>query len=203
MENFFEYVKERLYFGTLPDSQKLPLTYLIQEGMKRKRRVEDIAYVLATAHHETGRFRWDEEIGQGAEHDYGEPIWLIRGKSVAYYGRGPIMLTWLHNYATMSILTGRNLVSNPDLVKEWPLAGEIIWEGMIGGLFRPGHSLTTYINNGGKDYFSARNIVNGGLDRAGEIEKFAIYFEEGLRLVEDFSSTCPCCGQEISPSPLD
>lgn len=46
------------------------------------------------------------EIGEGRGRDYGQPCLLIRGQTAVYFGRGFVQLTWLANYARMSVRLG-------------------------------------------------------------------------------------------------
>lgn len=193
---FYIHVKDTLYKGSLPSWQQEPLDKLLDVGLARGRLVEDIAYVMATAHHETARFKYTEEIGKGAGHDYGEPMWLIRNQRVAYYGRGYVQLTWLQNYARMSVLLsaelGReiDLVSKPELATTPEVASQVIWEGMIRGTFT-GKNLRDYITNDKVDYVNARRIVNG-TDNAELIAGYAEEFETGLRLIDGAQAgDCP------------
>lgn len=193
---FYDHIAAKLFKGSLPDWQQEPVDRIVDEGLRRKRRVEDIAYVLATAFHETARFKYMEEIGRGAGHDYGEPIWLARGARVAFFGRGFVQLTWLTNYSKMSVaLTldhGReiDLVSRPELATQPNYAALIIYAGMIRGMFT-GKNLADYINDDGVDYVNARRIVNG-TDKAELIAGYAREFEAGLRLIdEEPASLCP------------
>ena len=86
-EVFYERLKSTLYFGSLPQWQRDPIEALLNEGGRRERSLQDCAYVLATAHHESGRFKHREEIGRGEGHAYGEPVYLYRNRKVAFYGR--------------------------------------------------------------------------------------------------------------------
>ncbi len=178
---FYEKVAAELYRGSLPSWQKEPLDRLIDEGLARERTMEETAYVLATAHHETARFKYMEEIGEGAGRDYGEPLLIIRGKWVKYHGRGFVQLTWLRNYALMSWYLGIDLVNEPDKAKDPAIAAKIIWEGMIRGHFT-GTNLADYINGEAVDYVSARRIVNG-TDKADLIAGYAKTFESALGLI--------------------
>lgn len=171
---FHSRITNELYFGTLPDWQKRPIDLLIAEGRVRGRSDRDIAYVLATAHHETSRFRRMEEYGRGRGKAYGNIVWLFDGKGVTYHGRGYVQITWLENYARMSMIVGRNLVSNPDLAAEHDIAAKIIWEGMIRGTFT-GRSLADFT-----DFRLARQIVNG-MDRAELIAGYAESFLDALK----------------------
>lgn len=183
-EAFYEAVLP-LYKGTLPDWQSLPLKTLIEEGFRRDQSFERIAYVLATAHHETARFKYMEEIGRGEGRDYGESCLVIRGQREVYYGRGFVQLTWLANYARMSNLLSVefnqsiDLVNSPHLARTPAYASPIIWEGMIRGTFT-GKNLADYINDDGADYRNARRIVNG-TDKAKLIAGYARKFEVALR----------------------
>lgn len=186
---FHAAVTESLFRGSLPDWQREPLDRLIDEGLTRERSLEDTAYVLATAYHETGRFKHMEEIGKGQGRDYGEPLTLIRGETRRYHGRGFVQLTWLQNYARMSAFLGIDLVSDPDLAKRPDIAAKIIWEGMIRGDFT-GKNLADYITSESVDYVGARRIVNG-TDRAEMIADYAREFEAALAKIDATAARCP------------
>jgi hypothetical protein len=190
---FYDRVAETLFKGSLPDWQKRPLDLLIDEGLKRNRLLTETAYVLATAYHETARFKYMEEIGRGEGRDYGEPILLIRGKTVTYHGRGFVQLTWLVNYLRMERKLGLKIVDNPDAVMDPEIANQIIWEGMIAGDFT-GKNLADYISDTNTDYVEARRIVNG-TDKAEMIAGYAREFETSLRLIDDPKP-------EVTPCPL-
>lgn len=187
---FYQKVAADLYKGSLPSWQKEPIDRLIDEGLARSRTQEETAYVLATAHHETDRFRAMEEYGEGAGRDYGEPVMLTRGKFAKYHGRGFVQLTWLRNYAVMSGYIGVDLVNEPDRAKEPAIAAKVIWEGMIRGYFT-GKGLADYINADGVDYVNARRIVNG-TDKADLIAGYAETFEAALGLIDSSAAPVGC-----------
>lgn len=192
---FYDHVTAELFRGSLPDWQREPLDRLIDEGLARERSLAECAYVLATAYHETGRFKYMEEIGKGEGYKYGEPIWLSSGQSITYHGRGFVQLTWLFNYADMSRRLGIDLVNHPDKVKEPAIASKIIWEGMITGSFT-GKNLADYITESRTDYVGARRIVNG-TDRDDQIAGYAREFEAALRSLDPSAKpeTCGECGK--------
>lgn len=208
MTNFHNTVAKSLFKGSLPAWQREPLDKLLGEGLRRGRTLEETAYVLATAYHETARFKYTEEIGEGEGRDYGEPIWLIRGVRVSYFGRGHTQLTWLRNYAKMSVFLslelGReiDLVNKPDLASEPDMAALIIWEGMIRGMFT-GENLADYfdVNTGQADYIGARQIVNGN-DKDELIAGYAREFEAALRLLDDEQMEVSGCGLSRSECPM-
>lgn len=176
---FYQRVTASLFKGSLPDWQREPLDRIAAVGEGRNKGLRKTAYVLATAYHETGRFRWMEEIGGGAAREYGETVPVSRGKRAGYWGRGFVQLTWLANYAAMSQRLRMDLVSDPDVVKRPEVAAEIIWEGMLGGVF--GHRLSDHIARGRCDFVGARRCVNG-TDQAELIAGYAEEFLEALRL---------------------
>lgn len=186
MTPFHKQIARELYFGSLPRWQREPIDRLVAEGRRRGQSNARIAYVLATAHHETARFKYDHEIGKGRGRDYGALLLLIRGQHRAYYGRGHVQLTWLANYAKMSIALslehGReiDLVNHPDLATVPEFASLIIWEGMFRGSFT-GKNLADFIGPDGRDFRRARQTVNG-MDKAELIAGYAEAFIDALNL---------------------
>jgi putative chitinase len=130
-----------------------------------------LAYILATAKREC---RFDLSIregGRGAGKTYGkrDPV-----TGHAYYGRGPVQLTWKANYDKMGKALGLDLVNNPDLVLKPEVGVQTMMIGMERGMFT-GKKLDDYIHwaedfeDDRQDAYNARRIVNG-LDAAREIE---------------------------------
>lgn len=177
---FADSVIASLYFGTLPAFQSRPLGALIAEGRQRNRSRDEIAYALATAHHETARFRTMEEWGQGEGRPYGEPIWLTSRQRVTYHGRGFVQLTWLRNYALMSRRLGIDLVTQPDRAMEPAIAAQILWEGMIDGVFTGRGFADCRDPDGALNFREARRIVNG-TDQAATIAGYAVKFLRALQ----------------------
>ncbi|MBO9451435.1 hypothetical protein J7426_14270 [Tropicibacter sp. R16_0] len=186
---FYDHVTAKLFHGSLPDWQRQPLDQILDEAVRRARRLQETAYVLATGYHETGRFKHDEEIGQGQGRPYGIEVHLYSHKKVAYFGRSWPQHTWLGNYAKMSIAASLefqrpiDFVNNPDLIKDDPaLEGWAMWEGFVTGMWT-GKNLADYFSEDHADYVEARRIVNG-TDKAELIAGYAREFEAGLRLID-------------------
>lgn len=186
--NFIELEKiltDEMFYGSMPHWQAEPVERIVREGLRRRRSVHDCAYVLATGYHETARWKYTHEIGEGRGRDYGEPLLIIRGQTVAYYGRSDVQLTWLRNYAKMSLaLTlefGRpiDLVNNPEQATTPEISSYIIWQGMIAGMFT-GKNLADYVRGDTIDYVSARKIVNG-TDKDELVAGYALKFERALQ----------------------
>jgi len=127
-----------------------------------------IAYILATAYHESG-LTPIEEHGKGEGLPYGKMLDIGQGpnKRVAYtspnklyYGRGFVQITWKSNYADFAKLLKVDLVNRPELALQTDIAAEIIVIGMQRGMFT-GHRLIDSFNKTENDPIEARHIVNG------------------------------------------
>jgi hypothetical protein len=157
-----------------------------------------LAYMLATA---WGECQWRpvREIGRGKGKDYGKPV---NGKRV-YYGRGLVQLTWLENYEKLGRALNIPLAENPDLALVPVIAVDILFVGMLDGMFakdkkgKP-HSLARYFGEGVDDPIGARRIING-TDKA---EAFARWH----RLILEVLEAARMPADEIKPSadvPID
>ena len=164
---FFEHVRTYLFQGKLKQSQVDGLTHIL-DGWDGKYAARDdrwLAYMLATAHHETDRAMQPvEEYGKGKNHKYGEPDPV---SGLVYYGRGFVQLTWKYNYEAMGKKLGVDLVDHPELALDLDVASQVMFRGMIDGTFT-GRKLATYFNADTQDWVNARRIING-LDKANAI----------------------------------
>lgn len=179
-----QYLIDHLFYGSLPTWQEDPLVLLIEKCLEvGVDDIKQIAYVLATAYHESNRFKAKEEYGQGRGRPYGNQSYIWSNKKDSFHGRGWVQLTWLGNYgqftARLSVVTGEeiDLINNPELILERDdINAYITVVGMKEGLFT-GKALSDYL---GDDYINARRIVNG-TDKASLIAGYARKFEEALR----------------------
>jgi predicted chitinase/chitodextrinase len=86
-------------------------------GSATVRRQEAAAF-LANANHETGGLVYVTEINKSNDLcDESRPYGCPAG-TYAYYGRGPIQLSWNFNYKTAGDALGLNLLANPYLVEQ-------------------------------------------------------------------------------------
>lgn len=106
---------------------------------------------------------------------YGKPD-PTTGK--VYYGRGFVQLTWERNYKTMSDLLGVDFIDHPELALEFDNATNIMFIGMIKGLFT-GRSLGDYFSNTTDDWVNARRIISG-LDKAQAIAMYGHNFYSAI-----------------------
>ena len=170
-KEFYSQIRAALVKGGLSQSQVDGFEAILDEW--EKRRLTDLrwlAYIMATAWHETAqRMQPIEEFGRG------------RGKAYAptYYGRGFVQITWERNYARLSDVIGVDLVTHPEKALEMDNAIQILFVGMIDGLFT-GKALSDYFSREA-DWRGARAIVNGK-DRAAEIAGYAQKIWDSLRL---------------------
>lgn len=117
---------------------------------------KQIAYVLATAEHESQDF-------SALEENYGRSQAMDRGYEGGedYFGRGYAHLTHDYNYRKMGDELGiANLEQQPQLAADPQHAANILAVGMLEGIYT-GQSLGQYINERSADYVGARAVVNG------------------------------------------
>lgn len=121
-----------------------------------------LAYMLATAYHETAQRMWPiEEYGKGKDHEYGE---ADPETGQAYYGRGFVQLTWRDNYHRATVALGlvdqRDLEWHAERALDLMIASRVMFRGMAEGWFT-GKMLGDYFNEEDDDPVNARQIVNG------------------------------------------
>jgi predicted chitinase len=159
--------------------QKLLLEEIKKQGVTNK---WQIAYIMATAHHETnGTFKpvieayWVKDRlirkhgkKRGLQRFY---RWLSAtspmNRYYPYVGRGLVQITWERNYRFFSnVLTDMyrsnyiDLVENPGMAMIPEFSRKIIVYGMINGSFT-GKKLSDYTNDNKVDLENARRIING------------------------------------------
>lgn len=130
---------------------------------------EQIAYVLATADHETNHtFKPVEEAYWVRNAD----AWRRRNlRYYPFYGRGYVQLTWERNYRSYSDLIGIDLAADPTEALRHDISLFVIVQGMkIGGF--TGKKLEDYVRPGHVDFVRARRVINGN-DRADDIADLA------------------------------
>jgi putative chitinase len=182
---FFDSVRGSLYGGGMNIEQVDGLALLLDVWYSHKTYpdypTEWLAYILATAHWETGgRMQPVREIAKGKGKKYGIPD---KNTGHVYYGRGHVQLTWADNYIRMGKIIGRDLYRNPDLALNPVTSANIMFIGMIDGIFT-GHKLADFIKPGvSVDYIGARRVVNR-LDKAGLIAEMALKYEAALKLMK-------------------
>ena len=120
-----------------------------------------IAYMLATAKHETGHtFEPITEKGKISYFNRYDPILadterrravakangnISEGDGFKYRGRGYVQLTWYNNYKQAGSYLGKDLVNNPELALDQKDATKIMIYGMETGMFTGKKDVWLYI----------------------------------------------------------
>ncbi|PPT09224.1 Phage endolysin [Geitlerinema sp. FC II] len=139
-----------------------------------------IAYVLATAEHESHMGKWMRELASGWDYEWRSDLGNIyAGDGPLYKGRGFVQITGRANYRHWSARLGIDLIANPDLAAQKEIAAKILVLGMRDGSYT-GYSLSDYISGSYQDFFNARRIVNW-LDRAAHIAGIAREYLRALQ----------------------
>ncbi len=168
---FFDQARAYLFGGTLKQSQVNGMTAILDEWDENWAGKDDrwLAYMLATAHHETDRtMKPIEEYGKGRGRTYGQNLKMdgtrYTNTTNVFYGRGFVQLTWYENYDKAGKKLGQDFIKNPAGVMQLDTASEIMFNGMNEGWFTS-RKLSNYFNPATEDWVNARRIING-LDKA-------------------------------------
>lgn len=194
---FFDLVRTKLFGGRLTSGQVEGLTAILDGWSARAAQggSDPLAYVLATAFHETAATmqpvretlaasdrtaiaRLEQAFAAGKLGSVRTPYWRPDENGRSWLGRGLVQLTHRRNYEAMSELTGIDLVTDPGRAMEMPVSVAILIEGMRRGSFT-GHKLGDYFGPGRSDWTGARKIINGN-DRAELVARHARTFAEAL-----------------------
>ena len=195
---FYGGVRQNPFSGRLRSGQVAGLAAVL-DAWEAREPVEGpaaLAYVLATAFHETAStmqpvretlaksdqlavMRLESAYSAGRLRTVKTPYWRYDADGRTWLGRGLVQLTHRRNYQKMSALTGIDLVTAPHRAMEMDVAVKILIEGMRAGSFT-GRKLGDYFGPGKSDWVGARKIINGN-DRAAQVAGYAKAFAAALR----------------------
>lgn len=166
LTTFYAYIRNAPFGGRLTPEQVAGIDQIVRAAV-RIRDPRHLAYILATAFHETGARMVPVREGFAksdasarkivAKYKYARPDSLT---GHVYYGRGHVQLTWADNYKRMGQIVGADLYNHPDLALDPGLSARILVEGMNRGSYT-GKALNAYFNDAIDDPVAARAIVNG------------------------------------------
>jgi RHS repeat-associated protein len=163
---------EKSLAATAPTTFHDDIPLLLAETRRQGLTAAQIAYVLATAQHETDQGRTLTEYASGRAYEGRKDLGNTQpGDGPRYKGRGYVQLTGRRNYQFYSDLLGVDLIDNPELAADPQIAAFITVHGMMNGVFT-GIKLSRYVNDRRTDFVNARRVVNG-LDRARLIARYA------------------------------
>lgn len=138
-----------------------------------------IAYILATAQHESHLGELMVELASGAAYENRRDLGNTQpGDGKRFKGRGFVQITGRKNYTDWSNRLGVDLVSNPEQAAAGDIAAKILVQGMRDGTFT-GLKLGNFISSTKRDFVNARKIING-MDRAKQIAAYAEQFFQVL-----------------------
>jgi len=186
IRNRIDYTKSKIKFT---DKQREGVEDLVWEAVRQGITIkEQIAYILATAWHETAQTMQPiSEYGSDkylSKYDTGKLAKDLGnspgadGDGILYKGRGYVMITGKSNYDKFSKILDIDLVKNPEKAKEPQIAAQIAVYGMIHGSFTT-KKLSDYITSTKVDYLNARRVINGQ-DKAVTIQGYAQEFNKIL-----------------------
>ena len=197
---FFEHVRTRLFPKGMTQSQVEGLNAILDhwENGYAAKDGRWLAYMLATAYHETGQTmqpvretfaptdaqairRLQRASISGKRTSQANPYWKPDADGKSWFGRGLVQLTYKANYQAMADVLKVDLVGHPELALTMDVALSVMFVGMIEGLFsRPRYRLGDYFDGTKADWVNARRIVNG-LDRAKDIAGYGRAFYGAIR----------------------
>lgn len=173
----------RINFGNIKQGQVNGFEAIFNVADKLNTDTHYLAYMLATAYHETASTMQPiEEYGKGKTRPYGKKQ-KMNGANYSdtdqiFYGRGFVQLTWYENYQKASNKLGHDFLHNASDVMQMDYATRIMFIGMAEGWFT-GRKLSDYFNSSKKDALNARKIING-LDCADKIKGYYNKFLDAL-----------------------
>lgn len=176
---FFDRALAYLFDGRGSSSQRAGLQAILDcwEGSFAKLDDRWLAYMLATAHHETGRLmipvretfansdaeaisRLNRAYAAGKLPWVRTPYWQVDADGKSWFGRGLVQITHKSNYERLGRAIGVDLVANPSFALDQGVAVRILFAGMMNGLFT-GKSLAHFFAGNKEDWRGARKIING------------------------------------------
>ena len=209
---FFQQLRKRQsgVFGTKLSQKQVDGLSAILDGFAAAKLTDArwLAYMLATAYHETARTMQPiAEYGSAARANklYGiegrNPSRARkmgnteRGDGYRYRGRGYVQLTWKTNYRKASRKLGFDFVKEPEFALNPEMAAKIMFAGMAEGWFT-GKRLSDYFTDRKTDWHNARRIING-TDKAAQIAAYARGFHGAI----EAAGGVPIASMSISPLP--
>ncbi|MDJ0513010.1 MAG: hypothetical protein QNJ62_06170 [Methyloceanibacter sp.] len=181
-KRFFDSVRSSLFGGGMNQQQVDWIEAVLAGIDERHIEMNKAAYILATAHHESDRWKTMEEYASGAAYEGRRDLGNTqKGDGRRFKGRGLVQITGRRNYTDWAKRLGVDIVAKPELAATLKNAVPILIDGMLLGTFT-GKGLSNYITGSRVDFKNARRVVNG-TDRAALIAGHAEKYRSALHEV--------------------
>lgn len=172
--NFYQKIRDVKLFSTLSQKQVDSIDAILNEiEAQGVTDIRQMAYVFATAYWEAHNPKKPQDRLTPMK-EFGGEAYLKGKKYYPYFGRGFSQLTWDYNYKKEGKRLNLDLLNNPDLILDIPIAANSHVYCMRTGAYT-GKKLSDYINDQKCDFAGARKIVNG-TDKKDEIAAIAQKF---------------------------
>jgi hypothetical protein len=152
------------------------LPYILIEALKDGATDAQLAYMIATAHHESHLGGDMIENGDDSYFkQYADRKTLgntNKDDHLKYKGRGYSQMTGYGNYSEFTNILKIDLINNPDLANDPSIAAKVLSQGMRDGTFTK-KRLDKYVNGKIQDYYNARRVINGILKKKPKTVKVA------------------------------
>ena len=155
--------------GNATATEKAIVAECLRQGVTDK---AQIAYILATAKHESDGYATREEYSSGEQYEGRTDLGNTQpGDGVRFKGRGYVQVTGRDNYQKYSQILGKDFAANPAQMADPDVSLFTLVHGMKNGTFTTAR-LSEYVGGGRQDFVGARAVVNGN-DRADLIAGYA------------------------------
>jgi hypothetical protein len=187
---FFDHTRGSLFEGSLRPSQLNGMIAILDKWEAESPKDDDrwLAYMLGTAHHETGRTMQpvretfaatDDDAIKRLERAWvagklkwvNTPYWRRDADGKSWLGRGFVQLTHKANYETLGAAINVDLTTDPDQAMDLDTALKVMFFGMRSGLFISA-KLSDFFNTSKENWVQARKIING-LESADPVANYA------------------------------
>ena len=187
---FFSNTRLVLFDGAMKPSQVDGLTAILDHWENTSPDADDrhLAYMLGTAHHETGRTMQpvretfastddkaiailDAAFKAGKLPWVSKPYWPRDAQGKTWLGRGMVQITHVSNYQKLQTLTGIDITTDPNQAMVLSTAIQVMFIGMNVGAFT-GKKLSDFFAGPKELWRDARKIING-LERADLVASYA------------------------------
>ncbi|MDO6967101.1 glycoside hydrolase family 19 protein [Rhizobium alvei] len=176
---FYARIRETVAGGRLLAAQVTGIEAILDQwdAVEPKGDLRQLAYMLATAWHETAATmqpvretlaRSDDAAiailrkayRAGKLPHVKKPYWERDRDGKSWLGRGLVQLTHKRNYLRLGRAIGLDLIAEPALAMDRAVAVKILFAGMAEGLFT-GRKLSDHFNAVRSDWTGARRIITG------------------------------------------